>query len=52
MGVYVSVLTCDGQLAAEALGTGLVVTNVRWELLPEDKVRLLEEAKEAGQKLL
>lgn len=49
MGVTVSVLTGDGLPAADALRDRLKIADVRWGLLPEDKVRLLEEAKGAGQ---
>lgn len=48
MGVTVSVLTGDGRPAADALRDQLGIADVRWGLLPEDKVRLLEEAKGAG----
>ncbi|MCC6188367.1 MAG: cation-translocating P-type ATPase [Anaerolineales bacterium] len=49
MGIAVSVLTGDGQPAAEALKAQLGIDDVRWGLMPEDKVRLLQQAKEGGR---
>lgn len=43
MGLKVAMLTGDNPLTAKAIGTQAGITDIRAELLPEDKLRIIEE---------
>ncbi|MBQ6374948.1 MAG: heavy metal translocating P-type ATPase [Clostridia bacterium] len=52
LGVHTVMLTGDNARTAEAIGRGLGVTEVRSELLPEDKQRVIAELQGQGRRVM
>ncbi len=48
-GVSVCMLTGDSKSAADAIAAGLGITKIYSEVLPEDKLRIIEELRESGE---
>lgn len=51
LGLRVGVLTGDGRAGAEGLRRRLKLDDVRWGLLPEQKLALLAQAQQGGKKV-